>query len=360
MPANPIHLNVRRIVFEADHTVRCEHSTQTFTLGPNDVLLETEYSVVSAGTELAKLSGLQKVDYPFIPGNRAVGRVIAVGDDVDDVAVGDRIFSHTVHASHTLAHRLRAPVPDDVNPQHAAFVGMALVAMTAVRVGAVELGDRAAVIGLGLVGNLAAQLLQLAGAEVFAIDLVQGRLATAQASGIAHLINGRAQDTVAAVMTATDNQGVDLVVEASGVAQSAELAAALTGHQGEGIVVLLGSPRKEYDANLTDLLNRVHLWRNGCVTFRGAHEWRYPLYPTPFVKHSMARNAQILFRLMAQGRLQIDPLISHVFAPEAADQAFGGLSRTPDDYTGVLFDWTQDSRARHAAVQTDADKETVQ
>jgi 2-desacetyl-2-hydroxyethyl bacteriochlorophyllide A dehydrogenase len=334
-------INVRRIVFDADHRVRCETIEQQFTLGPDDVLLETEYSVASAGTELAKLSGLQKVDYPFVPGNRAVGRVIAVGDGVKDVKIGDRIFSHTVHASHTLAHRLRAPVPAEVVPQQAAFVGMALVAMTAVRVGQVELGDRAAVIGLGLVGNLSAQLLQLAGAEVIGIDLVEGRLATARTCGVQELINARQQETLEEVMKATNKRGVDVVVEASGVPESAELAASLTGYQGEGIVVLLGSPRKDYEANLTPLLNRVHLWRNGCVTFRGAHEWRYPLNQTPFTKHSMERNAQILFRLMAQGALKIDPLISHTFQPEEAAQAYDALAHSPQAYTGVLFDWTK-------------------
>lgn len=336
-----MNIDVRRIVFDGEQRVGCETTAQEFVLGPDDALLETEYSVVSAGTELAKLTGLQKVAYPFIPGNRAVGRVIAVGDAVKDLKIGDRIFSHTVHASHTLAHRLRAPVPDDVDPQHAAFVGMALVAMTAVRVGQVELGDRAVVLGLGLVGNLAAQLLQLAGVEVIGVDLTEGRLELARDCGIHKLVNGKEQDTLTAILDATNQRGVDVVVEASGVAQAAELAASLTGHQGEGIVVLLGSPRKDYEANLTPLLNRVHLWRNGAVTFRGAHEWRYPLYQTPFVKHSMERNAQILFRAMAQARLQIAPLISHVFRPEEAADAYARLGKSPDDYTGVLFDWTK-------------------
>jgi threonine dehydrogenase-like Zn-dependent dehydrogenase len=142
-------------------------------------------------------------------------------------------------------------------------------------------------------------------------------------------------------MQATAEKGVDVVVEASGVAQAAELAAALTGHQGEGIVVLLGSPRRDYEMNLTPLLNRVHLWRNGSVNFRGAHEWRYPLYQTPFVKHSMERNAQILFRHMAQGSLKIDPLISHTFLPAEAEAAYACLVESPNVYTGVLFDWTQ-------------------
>ena len=169
-------IDVRRVVFPAIEQVAVDQAAQTFDLGPEDVLIGTEYSLVSAGTELAKLSGLQKVDYPFVPGNRAVGKVLAVGSAVRDLQPGIRVFSHIPHASHALATRLRVAVPDDVEPCMAPMVGLALVGMTAVRVGQVELGDRVAVIGLGVVGNLTAQLLEAAGAQVIGIDLVAGRL----------------------------------------------------------------------------------------------------------------------------------------------------------------------------------------
>lgn len=332
-------ISVQKITFPTPNQVATVTEAQTFNLQANDVLIQTRYSLVSAGTELAKLTGLQQVAYPFVPGNRAVGEVIAVGDAVTDFAVGDFVFSHTPHVSHALATRLCVPIPLDVDPQASALVGLALVAMTALRVGQVELGDRVAVIGLGLVGNLAAQLLQVAGAEIIAIDLTPGRLAKAQACGIDQVINARDNDPIAAVMELTQGKGVDVVVEASGTAQAAELAVALTGKQGEGIVVLLGSPRQEHETNLTPFLNHVHLWRNGSVTLRGAHEWRYPLAQTPFQKHSMQRNAAIIFRLMAQGKLQTAPLITHLFQPEEAATAFAGLQNEPDAYMGVLFDW---------------------
>ena len=76
---------------------------------------------------------------------------------------------------------------------------------------------------------------------------------------------------------------------------------------------------------------------------RGAHEWRYPLQETPFQKHSMARNAAILFRLMASGRLRMEPLITQILPPEEAAATFAGLRSHPEDYTGVVFDWTRPS-----------------
>lgn len=332
--------NLQQIVFSDVDRVELESTRAQFDLDRDDVLLRNQFTLVSAGTELAKLTGLEQVDYPFIPGNRAIGEVIAVGDDVNDLCVGDLAFSHAHHVSHTPAAAFRIRIPDGVNPKEAALVGLAMVGMTAVRVGQVELGDRAAVIGMGLVGNLAAQLLQLAGAEVIAIDLNAARLAAARDCGLAQTINAAEEDVSDALMELTQDRGVDVVVEASGAAQAAELAASLTGRDGEGIVVLLGSPRECYETDLTPFLNQVHLWRGGSVMLRGAHEWRYPRYDSPYLKHSMARNADIIFRLMLQDKLRTGPLLTHVYKPAAAPEAYAGLQLSPDTHMGVLFDWT--------------------
>ena len=335
-------IDTQKIIFPGVNQVALQPVQERFELGPDDVLLQSRYSLISAGTELAKLTGLQQVDYPFTPGNRAIGAVIAVGEDVSDVRVGDLLFSHSAHVSHSLAASFRISVPPAVDARDSALVGLAMVAMTAVRVGQVELGDRAAVIGMGLVGNLAAQLLRQAGADVIAIDLSAARLDLARACGVLQTLNAAEEEVPAAVMELTQGRGVDVVVEASGSAQAAELAVSLTGREGEGIVVLLGSPRKAHETDLTPFLNHVHLWHNGSVTLRGAHEWRFPRSHSPFQKHSMTRNAEIIFRLMAQQKLRTVPLITHVVKPADAAEAYAGLREQPDSHMGVLFDWTDE------------------
>ncbi|MEM7029409.1 MAG: zinc-binding alcohol dehydrogenase [Chloroflexota bacterium] len=333
-------ITTQQIVFPAINQIQVNTIQQTFSLDVDDVLLQTRYSLVSAGTELAKLTGQQKIDYPFIPGNRAVGEVIAVGDAVTDVQIGDLVFSHTPHVSHTLTQKLRIKVPENVDVKDSPLVGLALVGMTALRIGQVELGDRAVVIGAGLVGNLTAQLLQIAGVEVIVVDTNAGRLSNVQECGLATVVDASVDDPQTVVMDLTKGLGVDVVVEASGTAQGAALAVSLTGKSGEGIVVLLGSPRQDYETNLTPFLNQIHLWRNGSVSLRGAHEWRYPLEHSPFQKHSMARNAEIIFRLMAQNKLKTSPLITQIVRPDEAATAFAGLQHEPDAYMGILFDWT--------------------
>jgi len=332
-------MKVSRICFPRPREVVFETAEQEFKLGPNDVLIRTLYSVVSAGTELAKFTGLQKVDYPFVPGNRAVGEVIEVGPEVKDVSPGDRVFSHTHHMSHDRAVRFRIRVPDDVELRHAPLVGLGLVAITALRVGRPELGDWAVVIGMGVIGNLCAQLLRCAGLEVVAVDAIPERLETARRCGLPHTVNPKEQDAVARVMELTRGRGAEYVVEATGNPAAVQLACSVNAKGGE--VVLLGSPRGEHRTDVVPLLQQVHLWRDhGSISLKGAHEWRYPLHPDGFTKHSMQRNAEILFRMMADGRLKVGELISHVLRPGQAQEAFEGLLSHKEKYLGVVFDWT--------------------
>lgn len=330
---------VTKIQFVAPHQVRVITESVRFKLAPHDVLLKTRTSIVSPGTELAKLTGLQPVAFPFDPGNRAVGEILALGAAVQDAAIGDRVFSYTPHWSHAAARRLYVRVPDAVDELHAPFAGLASVGMTSLRVGAVELGDRVVVLGMGLVGNLAAQLCQRAGARVVVGDLNPARLQLAQACALRQTVDVGQDDARTRILDATDGHEPDVVVEASGTPEGAALAMTLTGFQGEGNVVLLGTPRRSLTTDITPLLNRVHLWRGGSVNLKGAHEWRYPLRSGPFAKHSIERNLAIVFELMARRELILEPLVSRIASPGQAPEAFAAMQERPERMIGVLFDW---------------------
>ncbi len=338
MPACP----VTKIQFTAPHTVAVTTETVDFPLEAHHVLIKTRTSLVSTGTELAKLTGLQQVVYPFDPGNRAVGEVVAVGEEVQDVTVGDRVFSYTPHWSHALTRRLRVKIPDKVADLHAPFAGMAAVGMTALRVGEVELGDWVVVLGMGLVGNLTAQLCQRAGAQAVAVDLSGARLQLARRCGLDHSVDASRGQIREQILTVTQGQEPDVVVEASGTPEGAALAVTLAGRRGEANVVLLGSPRRSLDTNITPFLNQVHLWRGGTVNLKGAHEWRYPLHRGPFVKHSIERNMHIVLNLIARQQLTLTPLMSCLAHPGAAAQVFTAMEADPDTMVGVLFDWRAD------------------
>lgn len=334
-------MHARKVVFTAPNQVELQgFDFDVAALAPHEVAIKSHYTLISPGTELACLSGIEGwARLPFTPGYAGCGEIIAIGADVRGFGPGDLVFSYTSHASHVKAGVLVARVPEGLDPRLAVFARMAAVSITALRVSEAELGDRVAVWGLGLVGNLAAQLFTLAGCDVIGIDLSPRRRELAKHCGIRHVLDGAA-DVVAAVRDLTGGEMCSTVVEATGAPAVAARAADVAAKLGE--VILVGSPRGEHTGDITALLNHIHLWQNGCVTFKGAHEWRYPTPrdPAGYTKHSLERNVDILLALIAEGRLQVKPLLTHVLPPSECGAAYAGLRDRKDEYVGVVFDWT--------------------
>ncbi len=313
-------------------------------LGAKDVLVRALYTLISAGTELACLSGREGwFGMPGTPGYACVGEVAAVGEGVTEFAPGDLVYSMGGHQQY---HRidtgdergLCVKLPSGIAPQQAVFTRMICVAFTALRISTIELGDMAGVLGLGLVGNFAAQLAGMQGAEVVALDLSERRVELAAACGVAHPMVISSESLADDVAAVTGGRGVSTLIEATGIPRALPPALPIVGPFGE--VILLGTPRGVYETDLTDVLSYVHLNGRGSLTFKGAHEWRYPIKRDGFVKHSIARNAELALELINSGALQVKPLHSHTMPPSDAAQAYAGLKEQPDDYIGVVFDWT--------------------
>ncbi len=308
-----------------------------------EVLYRTLASLVSPGTEVARFTGLQPSTLPYPLGYAAVGEVLECGPNVKVLAPGDRVFTYGAHADKAVSRLVTLPVPAGLAPERAVFARMAAVSMTALRVSDVELGDWVAILGLGLVGNFAAQLFQLAGAEVIGLDLSPRRRELAQACGVRHVVDATAADGgVAEVRALTGGRGVACVVEAVGHPPLVEQACAMCAKRGE--VIWVGSPRGEYVTDLTPILQQVHLWEHGCLTFKGAHEWRFPTKPTEGCKHSIQGNCRWLLDRIADQRLKVAPVLTHRLDPTQHQAGFEGLRDRRDDYLGVVFDW-----AGHAA-----------
>lgn len=335
-------IRAKQVVFIKPNVVMLEDFDFDPTPKDGEIVIRTLSSIISSGTELACLAGSANwAPFPFRPGYGAVGEVIAVGNAVKDIKVGDIILTYSNHASHAKARILAVKVPEGLSPEHAVFARMANVAITAVRVSNCELGDNVAVIGLGLVGNFAAQLFQISGCRVIGIDRIPKRLEIARTCGIEKLINSSVADPVQIVREWTEGKGCEVVVDATGNPQASVMAANLAGKNGE--VILLGSYfGRKLETNVTELLERLHLWEHGCVTYKGAHEWRYPIKEDPqgFFKHSIERNTKINLRLIAEGKLKVESLLTHKLKPEQCAEAYEGLKDRPEEFVGVVFDWT--------------------
>jgi len=310
-------------------------------LGPDQILIQTRYSVVSAGTELACLAGRESTWFriPQQLGYSALGEIIALGEDVSEFSTGDFVLAQYPHASHAVVEKdlVRAVVPQNVDHRLAVFAHMGIISITSLRASTVELGDTAVVLGQGVVGNLAAQLFRCQGCRVIGVDRIDARLEAAQRCGTDIVVNASTTDPVEEVKKLTGGIGAECVVEATGAAPVALQAMEMAAPNGE--VILLGTPRGSHEADIVPLLRAVHK-ANPNVRLKGAHVGSLPPMPNPFVKHSVPRNARIVLDLIGQGMLNIEPLISEAYKPENAEKAYAAIREQPDRYLGIIFDWT--------------------
>ena len=339
-------MRIREVVVTGQNQVELQTADiDAPVLAPNELLIDTEYTFISSGTELANYTGREpKVfqkgawcEYPWRSGYANVGVVRDIGDGVTRAAPGDQVFTYGRHAS-TIRYsqdRLVAPVREAVDPAVVAASRMAGVAMTAIVVGEIGTNPWVVVFGLGLVGNLASQMFQIHGCRVVGVDPVAERRKLAQRCGIEHTVGGDADETQAQIQEITGGELGDITVDAVG--HSSVVMQALRATANHGQLIILGSPRVSVQGDLTDLLSETHLrW----ITIRGALEWCVPMYPDIGNRTSQWSKQQTIFDWMARGQLHVEPLISHRLKPEQIKQAYDGLLNEPNVYTGVVLDWT--------------------
>ncbi|MEW5956186.1 MAG: zinc-binding dehydrogenase [Chloroflexota bacterium] len=335
-------MEVKRLLFPQVRQAQWETFEIPAVPEPYQVVATALCSLISAGTELAIYSGshigftLPNPPFPMLPNNPGyalVGRVTAAGGEVKDIQPGQRVMMTAPHGTAGLVDvRSGAvvPLPAALSDAEGALIRMAEVALAAVRLAPLQLGDAVVVYGLGLVGQLAAQLFRLNGGHpVIGIDQIPARLAAAQANGIVAL-NAREVDAPAEVARLTGQRGPEVVIEATGSPAVVPLCLELVGRGGR--VVLLGSTRGRVEI---DAYSHIH--RKG-VRVIGAHESAQTLDSAP-QRWSRARNLQLLAELFAAGKLSGQGLISHTITPAEALSIYETLAQNPQAYLGILIDW---------------------
>ena len=341
----------RHILFTAPNQVElAAEELDERALERDEVLIRSEVSLISAGTELARLRGEGEGagQFPARSGYACIGRIIAAGPGTAGVAVGDRVFFAGKHAA---VQRFRTnqdhqwgrcyPVPEGIAPEDAVFVCLAQIALTAPWISAAGPGDTVAVFGLGVIGSLCAQLYQVNGARVIGLDPVAARCAMARDCGLHETISAAPGAQVAALRSATGGAGAAVTVDAVG--HSAVTMAAVEGTRLMGECVILGTPRTPVPGDLTTLLHRVH---SEGIALRGAHMWRFPAMSVRGTTRTVADAYAMLFAAIADGRLRVAPLRSHLVTPEDAPACYRELAEARDRAWGVVIDW----RAAVAAI----------
>lgn len=329
------------ITFTAPNTVEIVEEEVQEGLGSHELLIESLYTLISAGTELACLSGEEFwFPLPGVPGYCNVGKVITVGEAVEKFKEGDVVLNYGRHQKYhrTSDSQFLLKPPDWMDLKLVPLTRLATVAFTALRVSNIELGDDVAVIGLGLMGNLAAQLARLQGGRVVGIGHRETRIELARKCGIELTIDSQKEDVGARIKEFTGGVGVGSLIDTSGDPKTISESLGWICQMGE--LILLAESRGAYQAKLGDMFNRVFMYGWGSITLKGAHEWQYPTLHNPFVKHSFERNSRIVWRLYREGQLKLDDLISHVVRPGDVPAAYEALRTKRPEYSGVLIDWT--------------------
>ena len=313
-------------------------------LNDHEIIIENLYSHISAGTEMACVSGIESwFPLPNTPGYTSIGKVLEKGSEVDDVEVGDMVYNFGPHAKYFKVdrrdrwHGVCVKVPEGLSPEKASFTHMAGIAITSIRASDIEIGDTVVVSGQGTIGIFAAQFAQLQGATVIATDLNKNRLKVAQKCGIKNTIAVNEQSLPEAITKLTGSDKVQCWIDATG--QPAVVEDAFNHIAINGEFILLGSPRADYETNLTPTLQKLHLIE--AIKVRSALEFTFPTQQNDFNKHSIERNSRIIMDLMKSGKLAVEPLHSQTIAPEKASEAYFGLRDNPDAYIGVVIDWTK-------------------
>ncbi len=337
---------------------------------PGCVLVRVAASLVSAGTErasaefasksllakakarpdlvrdvLAKMqrdglaSTLQTVrsrlDQPQSVGYSSAGVVVAVGDGIADINVGDRVAcagaGYAVHAEFACVPRmLVAKIPESwsvrrqvFHVEEAAFGTVGAICLHGIRTAEVALGDTVAVIGLGLLGQITVQLLKAAGCRVFGMDLLRQRADLAIGSG-AEAACTSAREFRDLCFQKTGGVGVDSVLITAGTPSSAPVNLAAELARDRAIVVAVGTVGMElqrklyYEKELDFRISRSY----GPGRYDAAYEQKGRDYPIGHVRWTETRNLAAFLQFIADGKLNLPSLITHRFPMEQATRAY--------------------------------------
>jgi predicted dehydrogenase/threonine dehydrogenase-like Zn-dependent dehydrogenase len=283
-----------------------------------------------------------RLDQPIPLGYSSAGTIIALGDGLEGFRVGERVAcaggGFAVHAEYVVVPRnLLAPLPEEVDFESGAFGTLGAIALHGFRLGKTEIGEYVCVVGLGLLGLLAAQIARAAGCRVLGIDLDPVRVARAQALGIEVVSRETADD---AARSFTGGHGFDLVQICADTPSddTVELAGEIACDRGHVVatgVVGTHLPRKTYYAKeLNFIVSRSY----GPGRYDPLYEQAGVDYPASYVRWTEGRNLEGFLKLISDGSVRVKPLVTHRFPIEEAPQAYrliGG--ETGDDFLAVLL-----------------------
>ncbi len=266
-----------------------------------------------------------KLEQPLPLGYCNVGRVTEVGAGATSFRINDRVISNGKHAEVvSVPFNLCAKVPDSVSDEEAAFTVLCAIALQGIRLAQPTLGESIVVVGLGLIGLVTVQLLRANGCRVLGLDFDKQKLAMAQTFG-AEVVNlAVGQDPIAGAAMYSRGRGVDAVIVTASTKRSEPIHQAATMCRKRGRIVLVGVTGLELSR--ADFYEKELSFQVSCSYGPGRYDSNYEEkgfdYPVGFVRWTEQRNFEAVLDMMADGRINVKPLISHRFDINDAATAY--------------------------------------
>ena len=349
-------------------------------LGSGQVLVRNHYSLISAGTEgktvkdarlgyigkararkeevkkviqTAKTLGIletyrlvmNKLDAPSALGYSCAGEIIAIADDVKDFRIGDRVACGGATAVHaevvSIPVNLCVKLKDGVTMPEASFTTLGAIAMQGVRQADLRLGENCVVIGLGLLGQITTQLLRASGVTAIGIDIEQRQVDQALNYSCEYAFRRDNEQLEQAILQLTNGHGADAIIitAATSSTDPIDLAGTLCRKKGKVIIVgavPTGFQRKNFYNKELDL-------RMSCSYGPGRYDAEYEEqgidYPFAYVRWTENRNMQAFADLMASGKINIKPLVTHTFAFHDARKAYDLILARTEPFAGIVLEY---------------------
>lgn len=361
------------------------------TVKENMALVESLYTVVSAGTErgLASFGGknliqkalerpdqvkkvmeklstdgivttiesaFNKLAEPMPMGYSGVGRVIACGKGVTEVQAGDLVamVGTAYHCEiNRVSRTMLTKVPEELTDyRQAAFCALGGIALEGIHQAEVVPGENVAVIGMGLVGQIVCRILNAYGCDVIGYDVVDKTMPGTRLKAFINSGDDNAADMTKAL---TRGRGVDKVIITAATNSNAPMDLAAAIARDRGIICMIGvtqmniDRRPYYERELSFRIARSY----GAGRYDSTYEQKGIDYPIGYVRFTEGRNIEEFVRLLAQGRISLADIITHEIPFEKAAEAYEMITKNPNHerYIGVLLKYDENDTKWQSRIE---------
>ncbi len=285
---------------------------------------------------------LNRLDQSLYLGYSSAGTILELGEDMADFRIGDRVScagsGHAVHAEYAVIPKnLLTKIPDSVDFESAAFTTVGAIALHGFRLAEPQIGDRVAVIGLGLLGMLSVQIARVAGCKVFGIDLDPERVDMCKNIGIEASTRG---DSPSVGLAYTNGNGFDIILICADSRSNDPIELAGNLARSRARIIAVGAvgleiPRKlYYEKELTLLVSRSY----GPGRYDQNYEEKGIDYPPGYVRWTEGRNFSAFLDLIADQKITLHPLITHRYPIQNGAEAYQLIKNKSDsNYLGVIL-----------------------